>query len=48
VGASANVTGLAIARRAGVTISWRRYIKDAFPIMIASLAAANLVLYFYH
>ncbi len=48
IGASANVVGLGIARRAGVTISWSRYLKEAFPIMVASLAAANLVLYFYH
>ncbi len=48
IGASANVVGLGIARRAGVTISWSRYLKEAFPIMVASLAAANLVLFFYH
>ncbi len=48
IGASANVVGLAIVRRAGVKISWSRYLREAFPIMVASLAAANLVLFFYH
>ncbi len=44
IGASANVVGLAVARRAGVVISWKRYLSWAFPIMLASLGAANLVL----
>jgi Na+/H+ antiporter NhaD/arsenite permease-like protein len=44
IGASANVAGLSVARRMGVTISWKRYLRQAFPIMVVSLLAANLVL----
>lgn len=43
IGASANVVGLSVADRAGVHVGWRRYVRDAFPVMLASLAAANLV-----
>lgn len=46
IGASANVVGLAVAQRAGVAVSWRTYVTRAFPIMLASLAAANAVLWF--
>ena len=43
IGASANVVALAAARRAGVPIRWRTYVRRAFPVMLASLAASNLV-----
>jgi Na+/H+ antiporter NhaD/arsenite permease-like protein len=43
IGASANVVGVAVYRKAGVIVSWRRYIRMAFPVMLVSLAAANLV-----
>jgi Na+/H+ antiporter NhaD/arsenite permease-like protein len=43
IGASSNVVGLAAASRAGVRISWRTYIRRAFPVMLASLAVSNLV-----
>jgi Na+/H+ antiporter NhaD/arsenite permease-like protein len=43
IGASANVVGLAVYRKAGITISWRQYVRTAFPVMLATLAAANLV-----
>ncbi|MCI4319601.1 MAG: anion permease [Thermoplasmata archaeon] len=48
VGASANVVGLAVARTEGVAIGWSRYIRAAFPTMLASLAVANLVWIFVH
>ncbi len=44
IGASANVAGLSVARRLGVAITWKEYLRQAFPVMIVSLAAANLVL----
>jgi Na+/H+ antiporter NhaD/arsenite permease-like protein len=43
IGASANVVGLAVYRKAGITVSWRQYVRTAFPVMLATLAAANLV-----
>jgi Na+/H+ antiporter NhaD/arsenite permease-like protein len=43
IGASANVVGLAVFRKAGITVTWRQYLRVAFPVMLASLAAANLV-----
>lgn len=43
IGASANVVGLAVARKEGVEVGWPRYLKEAFPVMLASLLAANLV-----
>jgi len=43
IGASSNVVALAAAGRAGVRISWGTYLRRAFPVMIASLAVANLV-----
>ena len=48
IGASANVVGLAVARKAGVRISWGTYIARAFPIMVGSLLAANFVLLIWH
>lgn len=47
IGASANVVGLAVAKRAGVAISWRTYLVRAFPIMVLSLLAATAVLAFW-
>lgn len=43
IGASANVVGLAVYRKAGIQVSWRQYLRTAFPVMLATLAAANLV-----
>ncbi|MCI4325908.1 MAG: hypothetical protein L3K00_08555 [Thermoplasmata archaeon] len=43
IGASANVVGVAVYRRAGVPITWRQYVRTAFPVMLATLLAANLV-----
>ena len=43
IGASANVVGLAVYRKAGITVTWRQYLRTAFPVMLATLAAANLV-----
>ena len=43
IGASANMVGVATYRRAGVAVSWRRYLALALPVMVASVAAANLV-----
>ncbi len=43
IGASANVVGLAVARREGVTVGWPQYLRRCFPAMLASVAAANLV-----
>ncbi|MDE1820479.1 MAG: hypothetical protein KGJ23_11595 [Euryarchaeota archaeon] len=48
IGASANVVGLAVARKAGVNVSWGTYIVRAFPVMVGGLAAANIVLLFWH
>jgi Na+/H+ antiporter NhaD/arsenite permease-like protein len=48
IGASANVVGLAAARRAGVAVGWGTYLKRAFPVMLASLAVSNLVWLFVH
>ncbi|MCI4350017.1 MAG: anion permease [Thermoplasmata archaeon] len=48
IGASANVVGLAAAKHEGVVVSWPRYLRIAFPTMLASLAAANLVWIFVH
>ena len=43
IGASANVVGLAVARKEGVVVGWPQYLRIAFPTMLLSLAAANLV-----
>lgn len=43
IGASANVVALSAASRAGVSVSWGTYLRRAFPVMLASLAASNLV-----
>ncbi len=43
IGASANIVGLAAAARAGTPITWSTYVRSAFPAMLISLAAANLV-----
>lgn len=43
IGASSNVVALSAAGRTGVRISWRTYLWRAFPVMLASLAVANLV-----
>lgn len=43
IGASANVVGLAAARREGVRIGWKEYLRLAFPAMLLTVAAANLV-----
>jgi Na+/H+ antiporter NhaD/arsenite permease-like protein len=43
IGASANVVALAAADRAGIPIRWGTYLRRAFPVMLASLAASNLV-----
>lgn len=48
IGASANVVGLAVAKKAGVSISWATYLARAFPIMVGSLLAANLMLLLWH
>jgi len=48
IGASANVVALSTARRSGVTVSWGGYIRRAFPVMLASLAASNVVWLFVH
>jgi len=48
IGASANVVALSTARRSGVTVSWGAYLRRAFPVMLASLAASNLVWVFVH
>jgi len=45
IGATANVVGLAVARQQGSPISWRTYVAEAFPIMVAALASANLMLF---
>jgi len=43
IGASGNVVALSAADRAGVRITWGTYLRRAFPVMLASLAASNLV-----
>jgi len=43
IGASANVVGVAVYRRAGVAVGWGQYLRLAFPVMVVSLAAANVV-----
>jgi Na+/H+ antiporter NhaD/arsenite permease-like protein len=43
IGASANVVGLAVYRKAGVAVTWRQYLRTAFPVMLATLLAANVV-----
>lgn len=43
IGASANVVGVGVYRKAGVAVSWREYVRLAFPVMLVSLAAANVV-----
>lgn len=48
IGASANVVGLAVAKRAGITVSWGTYIARAFPIMVGALLAANMALLLWH
>ncbi|MCI4330291.1 MAG: hypothetical protein L3K19_00380 [Thermoplasmata archaeon] len=48
IGASANIVGLAAASKAGTPITWSRYVRTAFPAMLLSLAAANLVWLFVH
>jgi len=48
IGASANVVGLAAAKRAGVGVGWGTYLRRAFPVMLASLAVSNLVWLFLH
>lgn len=48
IGASANVVGLAVAKRAGITISWGTYVARAFPIMVGALLAANMALVLWH
>jgi Na+/H+ antiporter NhaD/arsenite permease-like protein len=48
IGAGANIVGLAEARRDGYPVGWRRYLRDAFPVMVASLAAATIVWLFVH
>jgi Na+/H+ antiporter NhaD/arsenite permease-like protein len=44
VGASANVVGIAIAEREGYPISWRRFLKYAFPATIMVVALSHLML----
>ena len=46
IGASANVVGLAVAEKHGVTISWKEYCKVAYPIMIICIIAINILIYF--
>jgi Na+/H+ antiporter NhaD/arsenite permease-like protein len=43
IGASSNVVGLGQAARRGVRIGWGQYTRMAFPVMVATLAAANVV-----
>jgi Na+/H+ antiporter NhaD/arsenite permease-like protein len=43
IGASANIVGLGVAARDGVRISWGAYLRRAFPAMLLSLLAANVV-----
>ncbi len=44
IGASANVVGLAIAEKQGIHVTWREYMKVAFPAMIISIITANILL----
>jgi len=44
IGASANVVGIAIAEREGYPISWRKFLKYAFPAMIMVVALSHLML----
>ena len=48
IGASANVVGLAAAKRAGVAVGWGTYLRRAFPVMLVSLAVSNVVWWFLH
>ncbi|MBI5001092.1 MAG: ArsB/NhaD family transporter [Euryarchaeota archaeon] len=43
IGASANVVGLAVAKREGVHVSWKEYCKVAFPIMLFCILIANIM-----
>jgi Na+/H+ antiporter NhaD/arsenite permease-like protein len=43
VGASGNVVGLGVAARGGYPISWSRFVRQSFPVMLACLATANVV-----
>jgi Na+/H+ antiporter NhaD/arsenite permease-like protein len=44
IGASANVVGIAIAEREGYPISWRKFLKYAFPATIMVVALSHLML----
>lgn len=43
IGASANIVALGAAGREGVAITWRTYLRRAFPVMLATLAVSNAV-----
>lgn len=45
IGASANVVALALARKEGFTVSFLRYMKLAFPLMLLSIAVAWVYLW---
>jgi Na+/H+ antiporter NhaD/arsenite permease-like protein len=48
IGASANIVGLSIAKQSGVTIAFTTWVRQAFPIMLATLVVANVVWIFVH
>ena len=45
IGASANVVGLAVAKKGGVKITWGQYCKVAFPSMLISVGLCTLLIY---
>ena len=45
IGASANVVALALARKEGFSVSFLRYMKLAFPLMLLSIAISWLYLW---
>ncbi len=44
VGASANIVGLAVAEKGGIRVSWKEYMRIAFPATILAVAVANILL----
>lgn len=45
IGASANVVGLSVAQKHGENISWKDYMKSAFPAMVISMAIINVLIF---
>ncbi|RNC28931.1 MAG: putative transporter [Candidatus Dichloromethanomonas elyunquensis] len=46
IGASANVIVAGLAEKSGITISFKGFLKIAFPLMILSIAISTLYIYF--